>query len=386
MQSPNPFAPTAAGPPAATGTEPAQSEHAAAMAAVLDWHRSKKRKQVFRLFGPAGTGKSTLAKAIASQIGGKVLFGAFSGKAASVLRAKGCEAADTIHRLIYQAPHKDSKDRLTFVLNEASPVRSADLVIIDEVSMVDGILGKDLERFDRPILVLGDRNQLPPIEGKGYFMRGPADVELKTVLRQREDNPIIKLATAARSGTRTLSADNQGASAILRAIDLDVETVLRADQVLVGLNQTRHRFNARIRELLGYPHGIPTQGDKLVCLKNNPSKGLFNGDICFVTHMLDFTDKFVTMNIRPEAASDRTIEVRVRREFFVEDGAALREDERRKEKNQFAFGNVLTVHKAQGSEWKSVVLFDESDKLPEHRSEWLYTGITRASETVIIVR
>ncbi|WP_349631734.1 ATP-dependent DNA helicase [Bradyrhizobium liaoningense] len=364
----------------------AQSEQATAMAAVLEWYRGKNRKQVFRLFGPAGTGKSTLAKAIASQIGSKVLFGAFSGKAASVLRAKGCEAADTIHRLIYQAPHKDSKDRLTFVLNEASPVRSADLVIIDEVSMVDGRLGKDLERFDRPILVLGDRHQLPPVEGKGYFMRGPADVELKTVLRQREDNPIIKLATAARSGTRTLSVDSQGASAIIRGIDLDVEKVLRADQVLVGLNETRHRFNARIRELLGYPHGIPTQGDKLVCLKNNPSKGLFNGDICFVIDILDLTDKFVTMKIRPEAGSDRTIEVRVRREFFVCKEEDLPQEMRQKEKNQFAFGNVLTVHKAQGSEWKSVVLFDESDKLPKHRSEWLYTGITRASESVVIVR
>ncbi|MCK1621043.1 AAA family ATPase [Bradyrhizobium sp. 159] len=296
MLSPNPFAPATAGQPVTTGTAQTTAEHAAALSAVLNWHRSKNRKQIFRLFGPAGTGKSTLAKAIASQIGGKILFGAFSGKAASVLRAKGCDGADTIHRLIYQSPHKDSKDQLTFVLNEASPVRTADLVIIDEVSMVDAKLGKDLERFDRPILVLGDRHQLPPVKGKGYFIRAAADVELTTVLRQRENNPIVKLANEVRSGKQTLDFRTEGTSAVIRGVDINPETVLRADQVLVGLNETRHRFNARIRELVGRPAGVPTQGDKLVCLKNNPTKGLFNGDICFVSDVLDIGDAFVRMH------------------------------------------------------------------------------------------
>jgi exodeoxyribonuclease-5 len=173
----NPFAtsPSTPSPPPGTGHN-TPTEHERALSAVLDWCGSKNRKQVFRVFGPAGTGKTTLAKTIASKVGGNVLFAAFSGKAAGVLRHKGCENADTIHRLIYSAPHKDRKNQLTFVLNETSPLRAADLVIIDEVSTVDPKLGKDLESFDKPILVLGDQAQLPPVGSSGYFMRGTPDV------------------------------------------------------------------------------------------------------------------------------------------------------------------------------------------------------------------
>ena len=59
--------------------------------------------QVFRLFGYAGTGKTTLARHIADEADGEVKFAAFTGKAASVMRGKGCRGASTIHSLIYRA-------------------------------------------------------------------------------------------------------------------------------------------------------------------------------------------------------------------------------------------------------------------------------------------
>ena len=69
--------------------------------AVADWLRTKPGErgtpQVFRLFGYAGTGKTTLARKIADDAGGEVLFAAFTGKAAQVMRNKGCEDASTIH-------------------------------------------------------------------------------------------------------------------------------------------------------------------------------------------------------------------------------------------------------------------------------------------------
>src|SRR5712671_5279726 len=78
----------------------------AALNAVADWLKAKPGKggtpQTFRLFGYAGTGKTTLARHVAQAVDGKVLFAAFTGKAALVMRSKGCEGASTIHSLIYK--------------------------------------------------------------------------------------------------------------------------------------------------------------------------------------------------------------------------------------------------------------------------------------------
>ena len=83
---------------------PAQDQ---ALKAVADWLKAKpgadNTPQVFRLFGYAGTGKTTLARHLAESADGEVKFAAFTGKAASVMRGKGCHGASTIHRLIYRA-------------------------------------------------------------------------------------------------------------------------------------------------------------------------------------------------------------------------------------------------------------------------------------------
>lgn len=76
-----------------------------ALAAVAEWLKSPER-QVFRLFGYAGTGKTTLAKHFADGVEGEVLFGAFTGKATHVLRQKGCPNAATIHSMIYHSGDK----------------------------------------------------------------------------------------------------------------------------------------------------------------------------------------------------------------------------------------------------------------------------------------
>ena len=81
-------------------------EQDAALKAVADWMKAKpgrgRAPLIFRLFGYAGTGKTTLAKHIAEGVDGKVLFAAFTGKAALVMRSKGCQGATTIHSLIYR--------------------------------------------------------------------------------------------------------------------------------------------------------------------------------------------------------------------------------------------------------------------------------------------
>lgn len=78
------------------------AEQDAALKAVSAWLKARSGPQVFRLFGYAGTGKTTLARTLAEDAG-EVAFGAYTGKAALVLRSKGCPGASTIHSLIYRA-------------------------------------------------------------------------------------------------------------------------------------------------------------------------------------------------------------------------------------------------------------------------------------------
>ena len=73
----------------------------AALSVASAWLKTRRGgSSIFRLFGYAGTGKTTLAKHIAEGVDGKVLFAAYTGKAAGVMRSKGCHGASTIHSLI----------------------------------------------------------------------------------------------------------------------------------------------------------------------------------------------------------------------------------------------------------------------------------------------
>ncbi len=126
----------------------------AALKAVSRWLNDKDR-QVFRLFGYAGTGKTTLAKKLAEDAKGEVAFAAFTGKAALVLRSKGCKDARTIHSTIYKARDTNTEEP-SFTLNEDAAAARASLIIIDECSMVDADLARDLLSFGKPVLVLFD--------------------------------------------------------------------------------------------------------------------------------------------------------------------------------------------------------------------------------------
>src|ERR671917_687661 len=215
----------------------------AALKAVSDWLR-RGDQPVFRLFGYAGTGKTTLARHIAEGVDGAVAFGAYTGKAALVLRSKGCTDATTIHSMIYRSRESDEGGP-QFVLNRQSQAARADLIVIDECSMVDEELGRDLLSFGQPVLVLGDPAQLPPVKGGGFFTEAPPDVMLTEVHRQAKDDPIIRLSMAVREGGR-LPLGNHGESRVVRRHDIDAETVTGADQVLVGMNRTRRLYNGRI--------------------------------------------------------------------------------------------------------------------------------------------
>jgi exodeoxyribonuclease V len=362
-----------------------------ALKAVGDWLKARPGSngtpQVFRLFGYAGTGKTTLAKHLADHADGEVKFAAFTGKAASVMRGKGCHGASTIHSLIYRA-RESGEEIPSFDLWDEAPASKAELIVIDECSMVDAELGRDLLSFGVPLLVLGDPAQLPPIQGgnsgSGFFTEAEPDVMLTEVHRQAQDDPIIRLSMQIRAG-EYLEPGRYGETEVVAKADLDPQRVLEADQVLVGRNATRRAYNLRMRERRGFEGVLPSTGDKLVCLRNNRKKALFNGGLWTVKERGGRKTGIMTMRLSPDdETATRAVKVSVRPECFS-GGIEQIDWPRRKPYDEFDYGYVLTVHKAQGSQWDDVVLFDESFAFAETRERWLYTGVTRAAKKLTVV-
>jgi exodeoxyribonuclease-5 len=356
----------------------------AALKAVDEWLEFGSAP-VFRLFGYAGTGKTTLATYIAEHVDGKVLFAAFTGKAALVMRDKGCAGASTIHSLIYR-PGEGNSENPDFFMNRDSPVKKADLVIIDECSMVDEELGRDLLSFGTKVLVLGDPAQLPPVKGAGFFTEHEPDYLLTEVHRQARDNPIISLSMDVREGN-SLEYGRYGESRIITKDDLDTNEVVEADQILVGINKTRRSFNQRMRQLKDFEGDLPNVDERLICLRNNKSKGLLNGSLWDVTKISNDVKGRLNMRISPESElmNAKNIRVKVWRHFFEGREQELTWTQRRN-LDEFDYGYVLTTHKSQGSQWDNIVLFDESWAFRENARQWLYTAITRAAEQITIVR
>ena len=362
---------------------PQQDQALQAVSAWLDEKPAQGSRQIFRLFGFAGTGKTTLARHLAQHVDGKVSFAAFTGKAALVMRAKGCYGASTIHSLIYRA-RESGEETPSFDLWDEAPASKAQLIVVDECSMVDAELGRDLLSFGVPVLVLGDPAQLPPISGGGFFTEAPPDMMLTEVHRQAQDNPIVRLSMDVREG-RGLQRGDYGTTQVIRRDELDPARVIEAEQVLVGRNNTRRAYNMRMRERRGFDDPMPMAGDKLVCLRNNRRKGLFNGGLWQVKTRPTARKSILKLHLQPdEDVGSKGVKVSVRSECFTGEIDKF-EWLMRKPYDEFDYGYVLTVHKAQGSQWDDVVLFDESFAFQDSRERWLYTGITRAAQKLTIV-
>ena len=366
-----------------------------ALGAVADWLK-RDDAQLFRLFGYAGTGKTTLARHFAEGVDGDVQFAAFTGKAAQVMRAKGAANAKTIHSLIYRPRGEEEvEDEVTgkkgmaptFALNRRSDIAKASLVIVDECSMVGEELGRDLLSFGTPVLVLGDPGQLPPISGGGFFTDAEPDFLLTEVHRQAAENPILRMAMDVREGRQLMHGD-YGSARVIGKADLDTAMVTGADQVLVGINRTRRRYNQRLRELAGFSARYPQAGDKLVCLRNDPNKGLLNGSLWKVmTSSKETTRPGINLLVSPDDGdTERGVaKIKLLKAAFDDPDTDVGWQLKRRY-DDFDFGYALTVHKAQGSQWDDVMLFDESFAFRDMRQRWLYTAITRAAERLTIVK
>lgn len=367
-----------------------------ALKRVHEWYHNGST-QVFRLFGYAGTGKTTLAKFFQENVEGYVQYSAFTGKACQVLRNKGCHNAATLHSLIYKATRLPDGN-IKFILNVFdSPLKYSKLVILDEVSMVDKDLAEDLLKFGVKVLVLGDPAQLPPVKkSEGYFMTEP-DMMLTEIHRQAAENPIIALSMHLRNG-KSLRSFFKGDFLDIEQIQLrdyvNVDEAMAFDQILCGTNKTRSLRNRRMRDLKEYTGPYPNAGEKMICLKNNSSSGLFNGQMWQATEVNEkagYYDEIKEaklpdhIEIFAKSLDDEgLVSTAVMKEMFL-GGYDKIHWSMKKNFDEFDFGHCITVHKSQGSQWDNVLLYDESFAFSTDQYRWLYTAVTRAAEKLTII-
>lgn len=369
--------------------------------AVLDFVKEKKPQ--LRIGGYAGTGKTTLVAATVSALKERdkkirIAFCCFTGKAAYVLRTK-LQAAGvaqeedyvgTIHGLIYE-PVVVGGVVIKWRRREAI---EADLLIIDEASMVGEQIWKDLLQYKIPMIAVGDHGQLPPVGGTFNLMEKP-DHALVKIHRQAEGNPIIRLSQLAREDGAIPNGtwSGPGGEIVMRRHAISIRDLVPGikdidnTMFLCGRNATRQGVNAAVRERRGFQGPKPLKGERVICLKNNREEGIFNGMGGTILNIMEKWELFYAAKI---AMDDETIweGMLIKDQFGAP--ATLREHKKiepRELKELFDFGYCLTVHKSQGSEMENVVLFEErfQQSSDEDWRRWLYTGVTRARKRLLIV-
>jgi exodeoxyribonuclease V len=375
-----------------------------ALSKLIDWYKDSLKEPFITLGGYAGTGKTTLMGVLRESLNEldksvKVAFCSYTGKASRVLNNKLIEAntiykgdsISTIHSLIYSPIENDKGVIIGW---ERKTDVDADLIIIDEASMVNEEIWQDLLSYELPIIAVGDHGQLPPVKSTFNLMKKPL-IKLEEIHRQEKDNPIIKVATYARmfgnipakSYSDTVVKHSKTDPWVKDTIMDLLGSYNNESLILTGFNKTRVRINQYIRSALEYYSPTPSVGDRVICLRNNREKGVFNGMLGNIIEISREDDMWFNAEILMD--DDLVYEGLISADQFNNSEPFNFTDKRQKYLggDLFDFGYALTVHKAQGSEAKRVIVFEERSQHMDSDMwrRWLYTAVTRAREELYIV-
>lgn len=355
--------------------------------------------------GYAGTGKSTLIKFIVSALDllpEDVAYVAYTGKAAQVLRNKGCPNAMTAHRLLYKSIQKPDGSFIHIPRYELSvPCK---MVVVDEVSMLPQVMWDLLLEHHVYVIACGDPGQLPPVAGSTDVLDHP-HVFLDEIMRQAADSEIIRLSSDIRNGKRPAAGMGTEVN-IVNQRDYFDGMLFWADQVICGKNNTRHFINDRMRQVIWQEKYVnqPLVGDKVICLKNNWDKitrageALVNGSIGTIDYIVTtpniLLDTAAYINFTPEY-NDNIVSDNTFRGLLIDwklitthvptiNKTNFRKFPRVLKPEQFDYGYCITCHKSQGSEYGKVLVLEEVLKDTDHK-KWLYTAVTRASDKLTLV-
>ena len=348
--------------------------------------------------GGPGTGKTTLVRAITmllNDLGETILLAAPTGRAARRLSEVTRQPAETIHKML-----RFNLSTGEFDKNQDDPVE-ADTVIVDEVSMVDTVLMAQLINavsMASRLILIGDAFQLPSI-GPGNVL---ADMihsilipsfELKTIFRQAHESPIVLSAHKVRNGDMPdlspydhptgmseffFIEEEVPANAVNTIVALcaekfpeklnlnplsDVQVITPMHKGEVGtlnLNQVlQKKMNPGKRNQI--KGGRFKLHDKVMHLKNNYQKEVFNGDIGTICHV-DSEKSVLTVNYDNRSVAYGFDEL-----------------------DELSLAYAISVHKSQGSEYPAVIVPLMTQHFPLLQRNLLYTAITRGSHIVVVI-
>lgn len=349
--------------------------------------------------GGPGTGKTTLVRAVCTlykRLGKSVFLAAPTGRAARRLAEVTGREARTIHRMLLYDPDQEG-----FQKSEKDPL-DADVVIVDEASMVDVVLMRhllDAVSTKSRVVLVGDRFQLPSV-GPGNVLSDLIDsgtipvFELTEIFRQAAESPIVRNAHRVRAGQMPVVErqtdpdelqefyiiEQAGAESAARQI---VEMVtnripdtfgydpIRDIQVLTPMHKGivgTIALNQALQQALNpQSPGIEVFGttfrirDKVMHLRNNHQKEVYNGDIGIIE---DFDKRHQKILVRYD---DRSVPYE------------------KEEIQELTPAYAITVHKSQGSEYPAVILPLMSMHYPMLQRNLLYTALTRGKRLVVLI-
>jgi len=359
---------------------------------------------VFVMTGGPGTGKTTTVRGILQwchKLELKAVLAAPTGRAARRMTEATGEDARTLHRLLEYAPMERA-----FKRDSSNPLK-ADVVIVDEASMIDIFLFDALLQAlpdDAHLVLVGDVDQLPSV-GPGSVLRDLIASERVTVVflneifRQAEGSLIVQNAHRLNRGEMPLPGTANGDFFFIEEPDPrragetivelcskrlpdyykfhpveDVQVLspmYRGDAGVTALNQRlQERLNPPVGNAPAAPvsNGQARVGDKLMQIRNNYERGVFNGDVGIVS-AIDVEEE--VLRVRFGGAPPTLDEDDVEYPFD--------------EAGELALAYACSVHKSQGSEFPAVVIPLLTQHYVMLQRNLIYTAITRARKLVVLV-